>query len=36
MAYDKLEKEYYEDIDEDAVINGAINGMIDALGRSLF
>lgn len=31
MAYDKLEAEYYEAIDEEAIINGAINGMIDAL-----
>lgn len=31
MAYDKLKKDYYKDIDEDTVINGAINGMIDAL-----
>ncbi|WP_282244904.1 S41 family peptidase [Psychrobacillus sp. NEAU-3TGS] len=31
MAYDKLEAEYYKDIDEEAIINGAINGMIDAL-----
>ena len=32
LAYDKLEKEYYAEIDEDAIINGAINGMIEALG----
>jgi carboxyl-terminal processing protease len=31
LAYDKLEEEYYKEVDEDAVINGAINGMIDAL-----
>ncbi len=31
MAYDKLEAEYYKDIDEETIINGAINGMIDAL-----
>ena len=31
MAYDKLKKDYYKDIDEDTVINGAINGMVDAL-----
>nr|WP_093061253.1 S41 family peptidase [Psychrobacillus sp. OK028] len=31
MAYDKLEEEYYKEVDEEAVINGAINGMIDAL-----
>lgn len=32
MAYDKLKTEYYQDINEDDIINGAINGMIDALG----
>ncbi len=32
LAYDKLKNEYYEDIDDETVINGAINGMIDALG----
>ena len=31
-AYDKLKNNYFQDIDETAVINGAINGMIDALG----
>lgn len=31
MAYDKLKEEYYKDIDQDSVVNGAINGMIDAL-----
>lgn len=31
LAYDKLEEEYYKEVDEEAVINGAINGMIDAL-----
>lgn len=31
LAYDKLEEEYYKAVDEEAVINGAINGMIDAL-----
>lgn len=31
LAYDKLEAEYYADIDEEAIVNGAINGMIDAL-----
>ncbi|MEK3975031.1 S41 family peptidase [Psychrobacillus sp. FSL K6-1267] len=31
LAYDKLVKDYYKEIDQDAVINGAINGMIDAL-----
>lgn len=32
MAYDKLKEEYYEDINQEDIINGAINGMIDALG----
>ncbi|NYF24726.1 S41 family peptidase [Sporosarcina sp. JAI121] len=31
-AYDQMEADYYEDIDETAVIDGAINGMIEALG----
>lgn len=31
LAYDKLKEEYYKDIDQDAIVNGAINGMIDAL-----
>ena len=31
-AYDEMKKSYYETIDETAVINGAINGMIEALG----
>lgn len=31
-TYDKLKKEYYADINEDKLVNGAINGMIDALG----
>lgn len=30
-AYDILEDKYYTDIDEDALITGAINGMVDAL-----
>ncbi|OLN23168.1 peptidase S41 [Domibacillus antri] len=30
-AYDKIEESYYEDVDQDALVNGAINGMIDAL-----
>ncbi|RDU36451.1 peptidase S41 [Neobacillus piezotolerans] len=30
-AYDTLKKGYYKDIDEDKVINGAINGMIQSL-----
>ncbi len=32
LAYDKLQNEYYEEIDAESVVNGAINGMIDALG----
>lgn len=31
-AYDEMKKTYYNDIDESAVIDGAINGMIEALG----
>jgi carboxyl-terminal processing protease len=31
-AYDEMKVNYFEDIDETAVIDGAINGMIDALG----
>lgn len=31
-AYDEMKKNYYDDIDESAVMDGAINGMIDALG----
>ncbi|MBO0586365.1 S41 family peptidase [Sporosarcina sp. E16_8] len=31
-AYDEMKGNYFEDIDETAVIDGAINGMIDALG----
>ena len=31
-AYDEMKKNYFEDIDETAIIDGAINGMIDALG----
>ncbi|OCA92830.1 S41 family peptidase [Pseudobacillus wudalianchiensis] len=30
-AYDKLEKNYYQDINEEKLINGAINGMLDSL-----
>lgn len=30
-AYDELKEKYYVEIDEDAVISGAINGMFDAL-----
>ena len=31
-AYDELQKNYFETIDEKAIVDGAINGMIDALG----
>ena len=31
-AYDEMKNNYFEDIDESAVLDGAINGMIDALG----
>lgn len=31
-AFDALKKEYYQDIDDEKVIDGAINGMFDALG----
>nr|WP_232713473.1 S41 family peptidase [Bacillus xiapuensis] len=31
QAYDKLEKNYYKDIDQDKLIEGAINGMLDSL-----
>jgi carboxyl-terminal processing protease len=30
-AYDKLKKEYYRPLDEETLINGAIDGMIEAL-----
>ena len=30
-AYDNMKDQYFQDIDEDEVMNGAINGMIDAL-----
>ncbi|MGN1387618.1 MAG: S41 family peptidase [Bacillus sp. (in: firmicutes)] len=30
-AYDILQKKYYKDIDEEALVEGAINGMVDAL-----
>ena len=30
-AYDQLHAEYYQDIDDEELINGAINGMIDSL-----
>jgi carboxyl-terminal processing protease len=31
-AYDNLKNDYFQDIDDEAVIDGAINGMVDALG----
>ncbi|MBE1554740.1 S41 family peptidase [Sporosarcina limicola] len=31
-AYDEMKNNYYDEIDEVAIIDGAINGMIDALG----
>ncbi|GKV68721.1 peptidase S41 [Sporosarcina sp. NCCP-2716] len=30
-AYDEIKKNYYEDIDDKKVLDGAINGMVDAL-----
>ncbi|KAB7709242.1 PDZ domain-containing protein [Bacillus aerolatus] len=30
-AYDKLEKNYYKDVNKDLLVNGAINGMLDSL-----
>ncbi|MCG3088812.1 S41 family peptidase [Sporosarcina cyprini] len=31
-AYDEVKKNYYDDIDEEKMIDGAINGMIESLG----
>ncbi|WP_211284578.1 lmo1851 family serine protease [Rummeliibacillus pycnus] len=31
-AYDEISKGYYKDIDTDALVNGAVDGMISALG----
>lgn len=31
-AYDELGTSYYKDVDQDALVNGAVKGMIDALG----
>ncbi|WP_110927815.1 lmo1851 family serine protease [Bacillus massiliglaciei] len=31
-TYDTIKDKFYEDVDEDKLVNGAINGMIDALG----
>lgn len=30
-AYDQLQQEYYQDVESDVLVNGAINGMIDSL-----
>ena len=32
QAYDKLNANYFSDLDQEVLVNGAINGMIDALG----
>ena len=32
QAYDGLKADYYADIDQESLVNGAINGMIEALG----
>ncbi len=32
QAYDELKANYFADLDQDVLVNGAINGMIDALG----
>jgi carboxyl-terminal processing protease len=32
QAYDELKADYYADIDQESLVNGAINGMIEALG----
>ncbi|MCA1054516.1 S41 family peptidase [Rossellomorea aquimaris] len=31
-AYDKLNDNYYKDLDKDQLVNGAINGMLDSIG----
>ncbi|SNX68332.1 carboxyl-terminal processing protease [Bacillus oleivorans] len=31
-AYDILKKEYYDELDQEALVDGAINGMMEALG----
>ncbi|MTD29769.1 S41 family peptidase [Planomicrobium sp. YIM 101495] len=31
-AYDQLQREYFEDVESEQLINGAINGMVDSLG----
>lgn len=32
QAYDELKANYFDEIDQEVLVNGAINGMIDALG----
>src|SRR5690606_34298710 len=31
-AYDEIQNKYYEDVDTEQLVNGAINGMVDSLG----
>ncbi|WP_046173646.1 lmo1851 family serine protease [Domibacillus indicus] len=31
-AYDKIQTKYYEEVDQESLVNGAINGMIESLG----
>src|SRR5690606_37173877 len=31
-AYDAVKKQYFEDVSDEELVNGAINGMVDALG----
>ncbi len=31
-AFDKLNENYYKDLDQDTLVNGAINGMLDSVG----
>ncbi|MDT9024534.1 lmo1851 family serine protease [Rossellomorea yichunensis] len=31
-AYDKLNENYFKDLDQDTLVNGAINGMLDSVG----
>lgn len=31
-AYDEIQSKYYEDVDTEQLVNGAINGMVDSLG----
>lgn len=30
-AYDQIQNQYFEDVDRDVLVNGAINGMVDSL-----